>query len=301
MFELELEDVFAQIKSRKSSAAIIFGIPLVICCLYLWLVNPIYEAGVTVAETSSPFNFSRPSILGGGTDPFSMFGFGVEDGSVSYQNYLFLMTSDSVASRVFEDEHILAKVYGDRWNGQKKKWQESSSFANSIINFIKRALGQRIIIEKDASDFGLYLRDNVSSTRLANRALHRISFQHEDKEFALYLINILLRETEALYRERLLDEAQHIEAFIEEEMRRESNVEMIRKLSEISEQYLYKRISTKTPRSVIVEWVDDPGVINKPVKPKLALTIIFATSAGILLVLMMGLILCIKNLSPAPK
>ena len=69
--------------------------------------------------------------------------------------------------------------------------------------------------------------------------------------------------------------------FIQIELSKENNAEVRSQLISAQMSYLYNSMRTKTPRSSIVELLDDPFVGNRPVSPRVPFSLLLGLFLGL--------------------
>ncbi len=220
---------------------------------------PTYKAKMVVIPVDvAGSNFSSRAGAGGILGVARSIGFSAGSASTrSVDLFRVMIGSTLLAEEIQKKYRLLQKVYGDSWNAEDESWIKPKIDENSFKQRLRRFFHLNPWHEPDTEGLANYLSNMVKVEPIQETSFFRITVEHSDREFALYLLDITYREADALIGFRRRQE--------QEERRRylERSIETAR-LAEVRDALL-GLLMQQEQRAVIVD--SKPPYVVKVISP----------------------------------
>ncbi|QJE72163.1 hypothetical protein HHL28_02740 [Aerophototrophica crusticola] len=170
----------------------------------LWLVTPQYTAAITIGPTGrigpAGMGMRVPSAVTNPVRPVAEGGSGEELLS-DFSRYLELMVSVPVAERLAADTGLMARLFPSAWDADLKEWRPAMDPMSLGARLLRWLVGQPTWAPPDAVSLSRHLRRKLTLEKVHGGPIHRISFRHEDRAFAIMLVSRLHMVADRLLRE----------------------------------------------------------------------------------------------------
>lgn len=262
--EINLLDYWRVLVARKWLILAVTVLATGISVVTAMLMTPIYRAEVLLAPVDDGREGSSSALAQFG-GLASMVGISLGGGGSAGQP-LAVLKSRAFLEVFFKEENLLPKLFAQQWDEQKAAWKSDDAasvptmwdayavFANGVMN---------ISVDKSSG-------------------LITLSIEWKDPEMAAQWANHLSSRLNLHQRQGAIAEAEKSIAYLEDQLRKTSVVEM--------QQALYRLIEAETKKIMLANVreeyafkVIDPAVVpEKKIKPKRSLIVILGFVSGLI-------------------
>ncbi|WP_154667215.1 hypothetical protein [Niveispirillum irakense] len=117
-----------------------------------------------------------------------------------FSRYLALLTSVPVAESLTGDEALMRRLFPADWDEQAQQWQPPSGLGARLTQGLRWLAGQKPWMRPDAVDLSRHLKRYLVVDRVGEGPLRRLSYRHQDRDFAMALLARLHAATETHLR-----------------------------------------------------------------------------------------------------
>jgi hypothetical protein len=273
-------------------AAVYHGWRIVVACLvvalllgvvYLsFLAQPLYTAAAIIGPNqqrsdSSPSGASR--LLAAATN----MNLGQQGGD--FQTVLQMMYSARLASSLQKDPGIVQEIFPG-WNAAEQRWVEPGGLASTVKGWVRSLLGMPQWQAPTPTRIANYIADNVAYEPLAGggplrgSSLVRVSYKFRDREFAMRLLNLLLRRSDDLIRDDRLSDTNNRIAYLENLVRETQQVELRDSFRSLLADQQRNQMMLRADRYYALEMIDPPDSDLSPTDPRASMVLLQMFSVG---------------------
>ena len=177
------------------------GLGLTVVALHI--VTPRYTASMVVGPTGR----SGPTAMGSRAPALApAAGRGIaEQGSSEelvsdFSRYLALLTSVPVAEQLLTDQTLMHRLFEDAWDNEAQRWRPPTGLGSTLVRGLRWLAGYEVWSPPDAVELSRHLKKYLAIEPVSGGPLRRLVYRHEDRDFALRLLNRVHGVTEAHLR-----------------------------------------------------------------------------------------------------
>jgi hypothetical protein len=256
---------------------------LVLGAVVLFISDPLYEAkAVLVPSTNVPRTNQLnqgglAGILGSGIGA----GLGLSGRNVAapFDQYVYLLRSRAVATRLFLDRPLVRAIFATEWDPETQQWHRPHTVISLAGSIVRRIFGRPAYLPPSPERLEDYLRDKVSVLQ-TDPPFTVVSYRDADPRIARALLEPLIRETTAEYRQGVIEESQAQITHILERLPAVKVAEQRNALATLlsNEEFNLMLVDSKVP--IAAEMIDPVAVSDGPVSPRISLTFALAGLLG---------------------
>ena len=172
--------------------------------------QPVYT-GYMMVQSSPEGNASGLiKQISGLRDIAGLVGAGRAGGETSpvFDRFRMLVGTVSFAERLDKKYDLRKRLYASGWDEEKQQWRKPEGRVFAFKQVLFKKLKMRTWRSPDTEMLAEYLAGAIVFEPIENTAFERISFRHQDPEFALFVLRTVFFEADAYLR---LDEKNRAE------------------------------------------------------------------------------------------
>ena len=254
---------------------IIVALGLAIAYLHAARYKYLAELTVTPAEQGSPKVPGNLASLGSlvGVD------LGSQAGS-AFNIFADTVRSYPVAERLSRDPKIMRRIFADEWDGSQ--WREPQSSLKPFLTSVKSLLGVpvRPWQRPTAVDLRAYLQREILVLEDKKKSLLTFSYQNVDPEFARYLLQNAVDDSDGFLRAKSLARASTYVRYLETRLGQVQVAEYRQSLAQALISYENTRMMASSDASFAAEQFGDVWISNRPTTPQPLVVLGAAAGAG---------------------
>lgn len=252
----------------------------------LWLsrTTPQYSATMVIGPTrldEALYNLSNASNTLSGSAG-ALFG---DSGIVSDYDYLIeLLRSHTVSTRLLSKygDGVMMPLFGPHYRDIAAAAEAADGTLDRAKKALKRFLNMVPVQVPGALEIASYLRRELEVDQIGNKPMHRVTFTHEDRQFAKWFLEAVYAETsEVLDQSRKTAIETQID-YLSKRLNTVQNMEYRQALISILTLQEQKKILLDAGLPFAAQVVDIAFVGHYPSYPKPHLVLFFAGVAGVL-------------------
>jgi uncharacterized protein involved in exopolysaccharide biosynthesis len=170
----------------------------VLALLALRTIEPNFTATLIVGPTATEGLLRRSApisdLLSGSIITGAAHGAGEK--MSHYEQFLYELTSLSVANELASQPEIMQRVFESMWNAGAQAWGPDPGLGSRLRRMLSELAGRPSWSVPDGRDLGLFLKSRIQVQQIGSTPLRRISYRHPDPEFARSLLTRLYATTE---------------------------------------------------------------------------------------------------------
>ncbi len=177
--------------------------------------SPTYVASMVVLPSGQEFNQSgRVSGLA------QSLGISVADGPASsFDRFKLLLNSMELAQHLQDKYGLFDLVFGSARNAETGQWEKPTGRRFEVEQRIRRTLQLKVWRPPALEDLASYLGGSIIiGGEKSATAFQRISFEHRDSEFALWVLETVYVEADSLLRDQDRQEAESKKKYLREQL-----------------------------------------------------------------------------------
>jgi uncharacterized protein involved in exopolysaccharide biosynthesis len=260
--EINLLDYFiVLLKHKWLIFGIVFAAGMAAVIISLLLPN-IYRSEATIIpkqqeKSATSSALSALGALGGMAGELAGLG-----GGGDVDKFEVVLNSRELARRVVEKHKLLPKLFEDKWDPQKKEWEDNPA--------------------PTMQDAYKTITDMLTVSRDRNTDVLTVKFDHEEPNFAQTMVDNYLRELSESLREETLKDAQENKHFLQEQLEQTHDPLLKAKISDLLAKEIEKETFARAQKYYSFIVLDPPVApdLDKKVKPKRALICILSVTVA---------------------
>jgi len=289
--EIDLVELAKTIWGGRRMIALFVVLAVLTASAYLNVVERKYTVLLVLKSAQEQ---SQPSSISGLGGIASLAGIELPSGSnADFSSFPLLMKSREVAGAIFDDELLIQSIFSNEWDAEEKEWRPPFSFLGTVLSPIKSAVTGSLTTDylpPNAARLSELIEANISASIDSMSNLLNVSTEASDPDLALNLMNRVVSETDALFRERFIKAGSAALEFYKGQLSRAQSGEHREALAQLIVKEEQKLMLATRSSSYVVEILRGPDVSRMPTSPKpnliLALSFMFGLFAGAGLVLL---------------
>jgi uncharacterized protein involved in exopolysaccharide biosynthesis len=290
--EIDLVELAKTFWRGRRMIAAVMGVMLLAASMYLNVVDRKYTVSMVLKSAQEPSQSSNISGLGGIA---SLAGIELPSGSnADFSSFPLLMKSREVAEAIFDDELLIQSIFWSEWDAEEEEWRAPSrSFLKAVLSPVKAAVTgspTTDYVPPNAARLSEVIEKQISASIDSKSDLLNVSTEGSDPDVALNLMNRVVYETDALFRERFIKAGSAALEFYKGQLSRAQSGEHREALAQLIVKEEQKLMLATRSSSYVAEVLRGPDVSRMPTSPKptliLALSVVLGLFAGAGLVLL---------------
>jgi hypothetical protein len=249
------------------------------------IVMPISQGGTGGSTSAGGGNFLgvvRSLGLGAGRAP-----------NASFDLFKVMIGSTLLAEKIQKKHRLMQRVYRDSWNADDQSWIKPNIDEDSFRQRIRRFFHLNSWHAPDLESLSNYLSGMVKVEPISETDFFKISVEHSDREFALYLLEIAHREADEFIglrrRQEQEERIKYLERQIETTRLAEVRGALLSLLMQLEQQAII--VSSKPPYTIkVISPLHASALAKEP-----ALLRIIALPIGILLALVLVIVTIVAS------
>jgi uncharacterized protein involved in exopolysaccharide biosynthesis len=279
--EAEVEFNFMHLLHRMNlslSALPIFLVIGLICAVLVFAVSTKkYTAMMTVEQSQTDPSQLGSAASGSGSGLLSMaLPLLAGNSNNNFSTYQYLLTSRNVADKLFRNPNILAGAFQNKYDFEKHAFVRPSNPIEWAREIWRLMQGQPAWRPKTADDLLDYINKYISVDLDKEHSVVEVTFQHEDRGFAVYFLSQLSAAADGELRDGDKVTAQHQIVYLGKALNGVSSADvrdsMIMTLSSLQKQLMF----TETAQYYAFEMVNRPEASTDTATPSLPLYMFLA-------------------------
>lgn len=266
--EVSLVDVWRILGAQKR---VIVGLTLVCALLAAaaaLLMTPEYRAQVLLVPVSDPDDRQHSALLPldelGGLAALAGFNMDRKD---KKKEAIATLRSRRFTGQFIEDHGLARVLFADDWDQEHERWK-----ADSVEDI------------PSAEDlFERFDKDVRKVDEHARRGLVTVSIEWKDPQLAAEWANELVADVNATLRRQAVEESNQAVAYLQDQLKRTSVVELQQVLHRLIESEMKKIILANINKEYAFKVIDPAVPADEPFKPHVLLMVVLGTLAGLVL------------------
>lgn len=273
---LDIGDLFASIWKGKWLILIAVAVGLTYGLRVLKDYEPVFEAQMVVMPITQQQS-GGASLAGAGLQSL-----GISLGARTANNFdRFQMIFESHEfARLLEEKHgMLRKVFRNSWNAKTSSWDRPQGTRFGRNEELRAELRRNNWREPSAFALARFIKGNVKFR--AEGQFHRISFQHSDREFALWFLGTIYAEAESVIRNQDAAENAQRRQYLEEQLRRATVIEVRQSLAQLISNEERQAMMTQGNLPYVGRVTLAPNADEQPIEPEFIAIFLQPLLAGV--------------------
>lgn len=290
--EIDLVELAKTIWRGRRMIALVVTLAVLTASAYLNVVDRKYTVSLVLKSAQEP---SQPSGISGLGGIASLAGIELPSGSnADFSSFPLLMKSREVAEAIFDDEPLIQSIFWSEWDAEEGEWRPPSrSFLRAVLSPVKAAVTgspTTDYVPPNAARLSEVIEATISASIDSKSDLLNVSTEASDPDLALSLMNRVVSETDALFRERFIKAGSAALEFYKGQLSRAQSGEHREALAQLIVKEEQKLMLATRSNSYVAEILRGPDISRMPTSPKptliLALSFVLGLFAGAGLVLL---------------
>jgi hypothetical protein len=185
----------------------------------------------------------------------------------TFERLKLILGSNELAELLDAKYGLLRRVYASSWDDATQTWTRPSGKSFEDDQRRKAFLRQNLWSPPNLGMLAGYISGTVKVEPVPAASFYRISVQHVDGEYALWLLQTVFTEADNLLRERDRQDSRRRRAFIEKQMESRTILYMQEALRNLLSQELSREISLEANPSYSATIVEAPYIANARTEP----------------------------------
>jgi hypothetical protein len=262
---------------RKLFFGILAGCFL-IAAIYTRIAPREYEAAAMVTpQMTSLVNTGNTSLSGLGGGIVSSLLNGASTVPPSFDRFMNLVSSVSLADAVLRDDKIKEGLFPDQWDARNHKWHAPGGIGAKIKQGIRWSLGFPAWQPPDAGALAIYLGDNINFVNFTRSQIYQMTYRNKNRAFARYLLQVVSSQLDQRLKQHYINtEKEHIQ-YIDSVLQKETAAELRTAMAELYLQEQQRLMLASSGQPFSADFVDPVAVGDAPVTPRLP--VVFGAAA----------------------
>lgn len=206
-------------------------------------------------------------------------------GASSFDHFKQTLGSRDLAVVLQRKHEFMQKIFKDSWDSTNNTWIQPKIDENSITWKIKRFFHLNSPQVPDIGDLANYVGGTVKFAAVVNSPFYSITVEHRDRDFALYLLETVYRETDELLNRRKQRRQERNRQYVMEQLKSTQLAEIRAALLSVQIKLEQSAMLANSEPPYTIRILEHPWVANQPVEPQLTRIIAIPTVVGLALVL----------------
>ncbi len=230
---------------------------------------PTYVAKMIVQPVDSSGG-DVPTRMGGGgiLGVARSIGFATGGASnASFDLFRVMIGSTLLAVKIQNKHGLMQRVYESSWDNEKKDWIKPKVDENTYKQQLRRFLHLNSWHPPSIESLAGYLSGMVKIEQVGETVFYKISVEHSDRDFALYLLDIVYREADDLIGRLRRQEQEERKEYLERQIEKARLVEVRDALLSLLMQQEQRAIiaDAKPPYTIkVIEPLHAPAAAKEP-------------------------------------
>ncbi len=237
--------------------------------------SPSYEAQMTIAPKAEE-SFNIPATGGGGLlQKAQSFGI-ISRGSVaatSFDYFKQILGSRSLADVLQEKHGLLQRVYKGSWDEANKTWIKPQIDETSIRQRLRRFFHFNPPLVPDRRRLAKYVGGAVKFEAMKKSPFFKLSVVHSDRDFALYLLETVYVEADALLAAQSRRGQARNKMYLQAQLEKAQLTEVRTALLAVLMRFEQTAMLANSEPPYMIKVLEKPWVASQPKEPKLMRTI----------------------------
>lgn len=216
-----LRDLLAEAGRRWWLIVLVHALCWGLALIALRTITPAYTAHLVVGPTASSGVISRgvrqvPNASRAQTMAETVEGEQLSD----FSRFLHLLTAPDLAEHLAADATLMRRIFAAEWDAESGSWQPPGGVGAFTERAVAWLAGRQSWSPPDAYRLAGRLGHDLSIARIGETPMRRLSFRHEDRDFAMRLLTRIHAAAEAELRGEAARRTEAEIAFLEQELGR---------------------------------------------------------------------------------
>jgi LPS O-antigen subunit length determinant protein (WzzB/FepE family) len=287
LLSLKMTDLQALIRQEKWTAIGTFFAVLLAALAYLMVMPPQYTAQLILAPSEAA-NAGSSVGLGNllGSNSLSLGASilnGASSGNRRFDDFLELLKSERVATRMEAQNHVMREVFHKRWDSEAGDWKPPSPIIGPIKQWFLEILHRERVNYPTVHDFYIYLNDNVTIARVKDTELRQLSYQDEDPADAKRFLLQLFHAADDIAKADQVAVSRSYLSYLQTQLEKTTLVEQRTAISNLISEQLKLLMFAQADVPFVAKIYFGPTAPDSPDVPSLPLTAIVAVVMGFVL------------------
>lgn len=222
---VNLAQILHNIWARRWLIVAVWLVVILLGCMHLYRATPKYTASMSLLLSTEQGSGGGSSGVSGLPSVFAGLRLGA-DASKDLVLFQQRMGTEAVAARVLEaNPEIAEKLYGNLWDAEKEEWKKPKPKLFSISGALNRLAGMETWTTPGVKRFAGFVRGQISVSIDKLTGIMTLSFNHQDQEFALQVLQEVHRATEEITRADSIERTDQRIAYLRSRALNESMLE----------------------------------------------------------------------------
>ncbi len=280
--EITLRDLFLKVWRSKWVILATMAVAVGLVSVWMKTTEPLYTASMLVAPagaTSGGGLGSRLSQYGGLA---SLAGIELPSAETvsPFDQFSEVVTSVTVAKRLQDKYGVLQKLFERTWDAGNMRWVPPEGPVATAKGWMRGFFNLPSWTPPSTKSLAEYLGDKLGISEIAKTGMRRITFQHEDSEFAVQLLRWIHEESDQLIREETQERTTRQIEYIERKLATVRITEHRQSLTLLLSDQEKQMMMTQVDLPFAARIIDPPTVSEMPTWPKPFLFLVLAAMAG---------------------
>lgn len=248
--------------------------------------QPIYEAQMIVTPSGGT-EFSAPATGGGGllgaAGSFGLVAVGAT--ATSFDYFKQMIRSRSLADVLQEKHGLLQIIYKGSWNAADGTWIKPEIDESSIRQRFRRYFHYNSPRPPDRQTLANFVGGAVRITETPGLPFFKISVEHSDPDFALFILETVYKEADELLaendRQKQKRNKEYLQAQLEKTQLKEIRDSLLGMLMQLEQNMM---LNSSEPHYAI-KVLEKPWVMRQPKEPRLARIIGVPSAVAVIIIL----------------
>ncbi len=260
-----------------TALGLVLGVVILLVSIPRFEAKAVLVPSTNVPRTAQINSSGLAGILGSGLGA----GLGLSGKEVAppFDQYRYLLRSRAVANRLFQDQQLIRNIFPDEWDQETRQWRMPTGVLSRVKSLVRRMFGRPAYLPPSPERLEEYLKARVTVLQ-ADPPFTVVSYRNRDPRVAGNLVDGLIRDTTAEYRQTVIEDSQAKIAHILERLPTVKVAEQRNALATLlsNEEFNLMLVDSKVP--IAAEMIDPVAVSDGPVSPRIPLTLGLAALLG---------------------
>jgi hypothetical protein len=279
---MTLAEIRASIRRGYKVPALCAAVLFVVCCLYIWIATPMYEASIAITARAK----QDTTTLGGAASSLGLglLGRFAPAGTMTdYEKLTAIIMTGDGAERLMKNDALMAALFPDTWDAKTRSWRRPHGAVAAVRNTINAIFGlpewKQPGVEPVLSLLNARLRLIANDTARS----HTLLMRDPNPQVAADTLSFLLKSADDVLKERERKTNSENIAYLRDKIDHETIVDVRTALSRrLSDEFVNEAIlAGSAPYSYDI--LKGLNVSSRPVVPRPVQWLTISVAAGIVL------------------
>lgn len=276
---------------RYKVRAILTGcVVFTLCFFYVLSQDPIYEASMIIAPTDDDGQVSSLGLSKSVSQVIGLGGAGSQNQKTS--EFLSLLSSYQVAEQMQREYKLLQRLYPKLWVEEKQRWAARSGGLVPLRNFFRSITGRPPVGAPTIHDLHDLLGLVVKIEEIPEFGHYKIAAQLDDPDLALFILENIHRETDALIRKTSIEKSEERRTYVLDQLETVQNSAhrdaLVSILAETEQLSMMANMTALYSINVLQQPVVSPTPVRPAYAALLVLSVFFAAAAALAVIIGSG-------------